>query len=248
MIKAIIIDDEPSCIEVLTELLGEYCKQVQIIAVGSTVEQAIKLINELNPQLVFLDIELENQLSFAILDKVKTNQFHVIFTTAHQKYALHAIKASCLDYLLKPVSADDLMASVIKFEKAKQITFNQKKIEILLENIGSSTSHINKIAVPCNDGYIFVNSTDIIFCEADLKYTEIYTAKNERIVSSKNLGEFEELLPSPIFFRCHKSFVININFVKKYLKSDNRVLMSNDKIIDVSTRKKDEFLKLFEKF
>lgn len=248
MIKTLIIDDENSCIEVVKELLAEYCKQITVIGTGSSVEEGIKLINELNPDLVFLDIELKNKLSFEILEKVKDNNLHIIFTTAHEKYAMLAIKASCLDYLLKPIETNELINAVAKFEKTKQITFNQKKIEILLENIGSTNSTINKIAVPCNDGYVFVNSNDIIYCEADLKYTNIYTSKNERIVSSKNLGEFEELLIVPLFFRCHKSNIININFVKKFLKNNNQVLMSNDKLIDVSFRKKDEFLKLFERF
>lgn len=248
MIKTLIIDDEVSCIDVLKELLKEYCKQITVLATGSSVEEGIKLINELKPELVFLDIELKDKLSFEILEKIKDNNLHIIFTTAHEKYAVLAIKAACLDYLLKPVGSNELINAVNKFEKTKQITFNQKKIEILLENIGSTNTNINKIAIPCNDGYVFVNSNDIVYCEADLKYTNIYTSKNERIVSSKNLGEFEELLAAPLFFRCHKSNIINVNFVKKFLKNDNQVLMSNDKLIDVSFRKKDEFLKLFERF
>lgn len=249
MIKTIIVDDENSCIEVLKELITEYCKQITVIATGSSVEEGIQLINELKPDLVFLDIELKNQLSFAILDKLNNNNLHIIFTTAHEKYAMRAIKASCLDYLLKPVGANELIEAVNKFERTKQVSFNQKKIEILLENMATNTANINKIAVPCNDGYIFINSNDIMYCEADLKYTNIYTVKNERIVSSKNLGEFEELLiVNPMFFRCHKSYIINIDFVRKFLKSDSQVQMQNDKLLDVSVRKKDDFLKLFERF
>ncbi|MBA3682611.1 MAG: response regulator transcription factor [Bacteroidetes bacterium] len=249
MIKTVIVDDENSCVEVLKELLAEYCKQITVIATGSSVDEGVQLINELKPDLVFLDIELKDQLSFAILDKLKDNNLHIIFTTAHEKYAVRAIKASCLEYLLKPVGATELVEAVNKFEKTKQIAFNQKKIEILLENMATSATNINKIAVPCNDGYVFVNSNDIIYCEADLKYTNLYTVKNERIVSSKNLGEFEELLmANPSFFRCHKSFIVNVNFVKKFLKADSQVQMQNDKLIDVSFRKKDEFLKLFDRF
>ncbi|MBC7864334.1 MAG: response regulator transcription factor [Bacteroidia bacterium] len=229
-------------------LVTEHCKSLQVIATGTSVDEGIQLISELKPELVFLDIELKDQLSFAILDKLKERNFYVIFTTAHEKYAVRAIKASCLEYLLKPVSATDLINAVEKFEKQKQIAFNQKKIELLLENIGSAGNTINKMAIPCNDGYVFVDSNDIMYCGADLKYTDIYTSKNEHIVSSKNLGEFEEMLSVKPFFRCHKSFIININYVKKYLKSDNQVVMVNDKVIDVSNRKKDEFLKMFERF
>ncbi len=249
MVKTIIVDDENSSTEVLKELLTEYCRQIVVIATGSSVDEGIQLINTLKPDLVFLDIELKNQLSFTILDQIKDTNLHVIFTTAHEKYAVRAIKASCLEYILKPVGATELVEAVAKFEKTRQMAFNQKKIETLLENMAASSTHINKIAVPSKDGYVFVNSNEIIYCEADLKYTNIYISKNERLVSSRNLGEFEELLvPNTLFFRCHKSFIVNVNFVKKFLKADSQVLMSNDKLIDVSSRKKDEFLKLFERF
>ncbi len=248
MIRTIIIDDEKSCIDLLSVLLIEHCKQVKIIAQGSSVEEGISLINELKPDLVFLDIELKDQLSFSILDKIKSKNFHVIFTTAHEKYAVRAIKASCLEYILKPIGKTELIEAIEKFEKTKLIAFNQRKIEILLDNVGSNNNTVNKIAIPCQEGYTFINCNDILYCSADLKYTDIFTTKNDHIVSSKNLGEFEDLLPQPLFFRCHKSNIININFVKKFIKSDSQVLMSDGKLIDVSARKKDDFLKLFEKF
>ncbi|HLP12903.1 MAG TPA: LytTR family DNA-binding domain-containing protein [Flavobacteriales bacterium] len=247
MIKTVLIDDESACIDVMKELLAVNCKQVQVLATAATVEEGITLIDALNPDLVFLDIELKDKLSFEILEKVKAQNFHVIFTTAHGKYAIQAIKASCLEYLLKPVDGNELVEAIAKFERQKQISLNHKRIEVLLENVGASGQASRKIAIPCNDGYEFVNNTDIIYCEADLKYTKIFTNKNERIVSSKNLGEFEELLQGDIFFRCHKSFIINLNYVKKFLKTDSQVIMTNDKLIDISVRKKDEFLKLFER-
>lgn len=247
MIKAIIVDDEDSCIVVLKELLSLYAKQVKVIGIARNVQEAVQIVDELKPELVFLDVELKDQLSFQILDKVHYKNFYTIITSAHEKYAIRAFKASCLEYLLKPVDADELQVAIAKFERQHQVSYNQKKIEILLENIGLPQNHIHKLAIPANDGYTFVNTSDIIYCKADLKYTMIYTRSNEHILSSKNLGEFEELLDYPPFFRCHKSFIINVNFVKKYLRSDMQVIMSDGTVIDVATRKKDEFLKLFEK-
>lgn len=247
MIKAIIIDDEESCQNVLTELLNHLNKPIQLLGTAKNIEQGVQLINELKPELVFLDVELKDKLSFEILEKVRFKDFYTIVTTAHEKYAMKAIKASCLEFLLKPVDSGELKTAIEKFEKQQQISYNQKKIEILLENIGMPQHAIHKLAIPCNDGYIFINANDIIYCEADLKYTKIFTRNNESVLSSKNLGEFEELLNHAPFFRCHKSYIINVNFVKKYLRSDTQVIMSNGTLIDIASRKKDEFLKLFEK-
>ncbi|MBK6833267.1 MAG: response regulator transcription factor [Bacteroidetes bacterium] len=247
MIKAIIIDDEDSCQNVLRELLNYSNKQVQILATAKTIDEGIKIINEHRPELVFLDVELKDKLSFEILEKVRFKDFYTIVTTAHEKYAMKAIKSSCLEFLLKPVDGNELKIAIEKFEKQQQISYNQKKIEVLLENIGLPQHNIHKLAIPCNDGYTFINAEDIVYCEADLKYTKIFTRNNENVLSSKNLGEFEELLNHAPFFRCHKSFIINVNFVKKYLRSDTQVIMSNGTLIDIASRKKDEFLKLFER-
>jgi two-component system, LytTR family, response regulator len=248
MHRAVIIDDENSCVESLSALLGEHCKTIQVIATGSTVEQGISLIKELRPQLIFLDIELKNDVSFSILDKVRDQEFHVIFTTAHEKYAVRAIKTSCLDYLLKPVDPVSLIEAVNKFIEQDKAEFNRKKIQLLLDNLELPEGGQSKIAIPNKDGYVFVDTGNIIYCKADTKYTEVYTTGKECIVSSKNLGEFEELLFGRNFFRCHKSFLVNINYIRKFLKSENRIVMANDQQIDVSVRKKDEFMRLFEKF
>lgn len=247
MIKAIIIDDEESCQNVLSELISFSNKQISLLGTAKTIAEGIKLIDDLKPELVFLDVELKDKLSFEILEKVRFKDFYTIVTTAHEKYAMRAIKASCLEFLLKPVDGNELNLAIDKFEKQQQVSYNQKKIEVLLENIGLPQYNIHKLAIPCNDGYTFINANDIIYCEADLKYTKIFTRNNENILSSKNLGEFEELLNHSPFFRCHKSYILNVNFVKKYLRSDTQVIMSNGALIDIASRKKDEFLKLFEK-
>ena len=247
MIQALIVDDELSCRNVLSGLIQLAVPQVKILGMAVNVSQAVAMINELKPELVFLDVELGSELSFRIFEQVRYKQFYSIITSAHEKYAIRAFKASCLEYLLKPVDLNELTEAIAKFEKQRQVVFNQKKIELLLENIGSSSSAIQKLAVPCHDGYAFVNASDIVYCEADSKYTRIFTRNNESILSSKNLGEFEELLDHAPFIRCHKSYIINVNFVKKFLRSDSLVEMSDGTRIDIASRKKDDFLKLFDK-
>ncbi|MCE3226326.1 MAG: response regulator transcription factor [Bacteroidetes bacterium] len=248
MIKAIIVDDDKSCINTLEKLLSKYCPHVLILGTANTIAEAIDLIERKKPELIFLDVELNGEFGFDLLKHPSAIDLNVIFTTAHEKYALKAIKSSCLEYLLKPVDHNELKAAIAKFEGQMHLANNQKKIEVLLSNIVAPDNSFNKIIIPGHDSHIFLNTSEIICCEADMNYTNVFTEKGEKIVSTKNLKEFEETLDPKTFFRCHKSWLININFIKKFLKSDSQVLMSNDMLIDISVRKKDEFLNLFKKF
>lgn len=243
MVTAIIIDDENGNIRYLQGLLNEYCKQVVVKGTFNGIKEAATYLDKEKIDLIFLDVELNNELGFKLFDFFPSPGFQVVFTTAHEKYALSAIKTSCLEYLLKPINYKELVAAVEKFEKQKQDVVDQEKIKTLLENLNSGT--LAKIAVPSTEGYTFITATDIVCCEASMNYTVLYTIKNEKIVSTKSLKEFEELLNPKLFFRCHKSWIINLNFIKKYLRSDAQVTMSNDMKIDVAVRKKEEFLKLF---
>ncbi|MBC7864914.1 MAG: response regulator transcription factor [Bacteroidia bacterium] len=248
MVKALIVDDEKENADLLQSLLSACCPHVQIIGCAESVDTAADLIRKHKPELVFLDVELKGELSFRLFEIFPLPDFGVIFTTAHEKYALKAIKKSCIEYLLKPINPKELLAAVEKFEERKQLTGTQKKIEVLLENLGSKEQSFSKIAIPSTEGYSFVESNEILYCEASVNYTLVYTGKNESILSTKNLKEFEEVLNPAHFFRCHKSWLINLNYIKKFLRSDSQVQMSDDKLIDVSVRKKEEFLKLFDRF
>lgn len=247
MIKAVIIDDESSCRDALQLLLKEFCPTVELFGMASSLPDGINLIKEKKPELVFLDVELKNHLGFKLFESFPDPDFEVVFCTAHEKYALQAIKTSCIEYLLKPVDPVELMNAIAKFQKFTNREVNQKKVEVLLENTGNASHTLNKIAVPTSEGYFFINTSDILYFEGDGKYTNMFTNKGDKIVSSKNLGEFEELLNQQSFFRCHKSWLINLNYIKKYMRGDGQVMMSNDKLVDVSTRKKEEFLKLFDR-
>ncbi|MDP2388245.1 MAG: LytTR family DNA-binding domain-containing protein [Bacteroidota bacterium] len=247
MIRAVLIDDESSCREALSLLLKEFCPQVELLGMAGSLPEGINLIREKKPELVFLDVELKNHLGFKLFESFPNANFHVVFCTAHEKYALQAIKTSCLEYLLKPIDPVELMNAVDKFKRTVNRELNQKKVDVLLENAGNASQVLNKIAVPTSDGYFFINTSDILYFEGDGKYTNMFTNKGDKIVSSKNLGEFEELLSHQNFFRCHKSWLINLNYIKKYMRGDGQVIMSNDKLVDVSIRKKEEFLKLFDR-
>lgn len=248
MTKAILVDEAPANLTTLTRLLNEYCPEILVVATCTNIKETDKAIKIHHPDLVFLDVELQNELGFSLFDLFPSPTFEVIFTTAHEKYALQAIKSPCLEYLLKPIDYRELINAVNKYEKQKQLTINTKRIEILLENVNNVQQKVNKIAIPNANGYIFLNTDEILYCEADMNYTKVITNKNGSFLSTKNLKEFEEMLDPKVFFRCHKSWLVNLSCIKQYSRLDgNRVQMINDQWIDISVRKKDDFLKLFHK-
>ena len=247
MIKVVLVDDEPGNIELMQEMLQQYCKTVTVCGSATTIKAAVEMINTHLPELIFLDVEMKSETGFDLFKHFPSPGFQVIFATAHEQYALRAIRSSCLEYLLKPIDYKELIAAVEKFEKLKHLS-NKKSMEVLLENISSKKHQVNKIAVPASDGLIFLNTSDIIYCEASSNYTIICTANNNHIMSSKTLKEYEEMLDETKFFRCHKSYLINLDHIKKFTRSEGfRVQMQNDAWIDIAVRKKDEFLDLFEK-
>jgi two-component system, LytTR family, response regulator len=249
MVKAVILDDERGNIETLQELLASFCSHVKVVASCSTVKEAAAAINAHQPDLVFLDVELKGETGFDLFTHFPGPGFGVIFTTAHEKYALRAIKSSCLEYLLKPINHRELAAAVEKFEKKKRAEDVGGKIETLLGNLSGGRQRLNKIAVPAADGYSFIDVDSIIYCQADLNYTRVVHASGDPVLSTRSLKEFEDMLDTKIFFRCHKSWLINLRHIKKYSRVDGtRVLMADDKWVDISVRKREEFLDIFEHF
>ena len=226
--------------------LKKYCPNVQILGSALNIGDAVQLINTKSPQLVFLDVEIGKETGFDLFNYFSSPEFEVVFTTAHEKYALKAIKSSCYDFLLKPVNIQELVNIVSKLETEKK-QHPEKNVNVLLDNLKSKDNVLKKIAIPSTDGYLFINIEEIVSLEAEGKYTKIVTSAGLKPISIKNIGEFEELLNSELFFRTHKSWLINLNYVKKYTKTDNQVLLSNNTFADVSSRKKEAFLKLFGK-
>lgn len=247
MVRTIIVEDNKENALYLQKLLHANFADFMIVGHAETMEDGVKLIKQLQPDLVFLDVELGENTSFELLQKFNQPSFSVIFQTAHEHYALQAIKMSCLEYLLKPVSLEDLNAAIQKFYLHRNVLLNQKRIEILLDNIAmSDQANAQRISIPVNDKFVFVNVRDIIYCKSDLNTTMVITTKGERICSTKSLKNFEEVLPA-YFFRCHKSVLLNINCIKSFNKNSNTVIMINNDELEVSFRKKEEFIKLFNK-
>ncbi|MDP1800486.1 MAG: LytTR family DNA-binding domain-containing protein [Bacteroidota bacterium] len=242
----VIVDDEINCVDALSGIIKNYCPQLEVLGNANTISDAVKLINTQKPQLVFLDVEIGSEMGFDLFQYFPSPNFEVIFTTAHEKYALKAIKSSCYDFLLKPVNIQEVIAVVTKLENEKRSGQNQN-VNVLLDNLKAKDHFLKKIAIPSTEGYSIINIDEIISLEADGKYTKITTDGGLRSLSTKNIGEFDELLNPELFFRTHKSWIVNVNHIKKFLKNESQVLLSNDTLADVSSRKKDEFLKLFGK-
>jgi len=246
MINAIIVDDEPKNRRILKGLLQDFCPGVKITDEASNAEEAIKVLENNNPDLVFLDIEMPYGNAFDLLDKVKPVDFEIIFVTAFDEYTLKAFRYSALDYLLKPVNIDDLKTAVEKAISKVNLKNINQQLNNLLFNLNKGSDAPARIAIHTQDGLTFVSISEIIRCEAKGNYTYIYTTDLQKHVTTKNIKAYEDLLPSNIFFRIHHSHIINVGFVKKYHKGRGGVVeMSDGTMIEVATRRKNEFLALF---
>ncbi len=242
MLTAIIVDDELKGRIALKQKLQDYCPMVEILGEASDGAEGIVLIEKLRPQILFLDIEMPRMDGFEMLRQIDHKDFHIIFTTAYDQYAIKAIKYAAFDYLLKPVDIEELKAAV---EKAHQRTsqLTSKKLETLEHNL-QSLQTLNKLAIPTLEGYLFFDISHIIHLEAQSNYTAIYFTDYPKLIASRTLKDFEDLLPPEIFFRPHHSHIINLNYIKRYIKGDGgQIEMQNGNFVTVARRKKDEFLK-----
>lgn len=243
MIRVLLVENEKPIAERFVKLIHKLFNDIELLEVCDTVEKAITSVKLNMPDLVFLDVELNNgETGFDILKQIPTVNFEIIFATAYDKYAMQAIKFSALDYLLKPVTEEDLMDAMYRF-KQKKNTFNPKQLETLFSNLQRGTA-MSQVALPTMNGLDFVAVENIIYCQGESSQTAAYL-KSEKlpVILSKTLKECEELFNSNGFYRIHKSYLVNINHIKKYIKGkDGQVLMSNDKTLEVSRNYKDAFL------
>jgi two-component system LytT family response regulator len=247
-LRALIIDDELRSREFLRNLLNEYCAQVHIAGSASSVEEAIKLIQQLKPNLVFLDIEMQSGTGFDVLQQVEQHHFHVIFTTAYDHYAIQAIKFSAADYLLKPIDMEELRLAVQKVEEKIVSNTSQQTMQLLLQNLRQSKSDDFSIALSTSEGVEFVPLHQIIRLEASGPYTSFFLKEGKKIIVSKNLKEYEQMLGEYYFFRVHNSHIINLKEVKKMIRTDGGyVVMNDDSTIAISPKKKDDLMQLLAK-
>jgi len=244
--RCIIIDDEIHCIKTLTDLLETNFPKVKILAACNDSTQAQELILHHKPDFIFLDIEMPFINGFDLLSKFDHLDFDVIFTTAYDSYAIKAIKYSALDYLLKPISKEELAFALDKIvNKLSSIS----KEQIQIANEVNNQLLPDTIALPTLEGLTFTSVNDIVFCSADSNYTRMYMLDNSEILLSKTLKDVDELLKGYHFFRIHHSSLINLKQVKKYIRGDGgEVMMSNGKNLMVARTRKTDFLNVFTRF
>lgn len=246
MIRAVLIDDEPKNNRILNMMLGEFCPNVSVEGQADNLTDAVSLILEVKPDLVFLDIEMPNGSGFDLLDQLKPAHFDVVFITAFNDYSLKAIKYSALDYLLKPVNIEELQVAVSKAAERVAARTVNTRIENLLYNLKKPQADLQKLALPSQEGYVFVMLTDIIRCESKSGYTTFYMKDDAKLLSSRNIKEYESMLPADIFFRIHNSHIVNLNFIRRYHRGRGGLLeMEDGALIEVATRRKEELLARF---
>jgi len=243
MIDLLLIDDEPNAIKSLEWEIGNYCKNVKIVASLTNAKDAILYLKENKVDCVFLDIEMPDMDGFQFLELFPKRSFAVVITTAFDQYAIKAIKESALDYLLKPIDSDDLVKCFEKIEKQKnKVSLNEKLENSLEKLIQSTVLSQKKISVSTDGKMIFLNPDDIIYCESDGNYCTIYLENKEKILLTQKLKFMEEKLSQFQFFRIHNSYLINLNKVKEFHKTEEYVVLSNMMKIPVSRQKKSTFL------
>ncbi len=245
MFSAIIVDDIDNSRVTLAHDLQEYCPQIHVIGEAGSVESAVKEITKKQPEVVFLDIQLGDGTGFDILEKIGDINFQVIFTTALDSYGIRAIKFSALDYLLKPIDPDELIAAVSKLEKSSKNEDVKNSINFLLENIRDIQPKAKRIALNSADKINMVQIEDIIRCESQGSYTIFYLMNKEQIVVTKNLKEYEQLLDEHSFIRVHHSHLINFSYLKEFVKKDGGyAIMTDNSQVPVSFRKRNKLLEM----
>ncbi|SHE96701.1 two component transcriptional regulator, LytTR family [Arenibacter palladensis] len=245
-IRAILVDDEQRHHDILGKMLVTFCPNVSLIGHAFSINEAVSLIKVEKPELVFLDIEMPDGNGFTLFDYFEEPPFEVIFTTAHDLYAINAIKYAALDYLLKPINIQELKQSVERAGKilAKQAPSREGEYQVLKDNMRIQDRKFTKIALRSSEGIDFVEANQLLHVEANHVYSNFYLVNGKKIMVSKPLGDFEPLLESCNFFRVHKSHMVNLDHIKKYVKGKGGYLILTDgSHVDVSIRKKEELLK-----
>ncbi len=247
MLRTVIVDDEPNARQVIRNILELYCHQVEIVGEADNVKSGVELIKQLEPDLVFLDINMPDGTGFDLLAKVKSIQFRFIIVTAHEQYAIQAIRKSAMDYLMKPINANELIEAVEKAALTEYHADNEMvKVENYLHNMQKDREEHRIVLNTLNAIYV-VKVREIVRCMADKNYTEVFLLNGKRLILSKTLKDFEEMLTDYGFFRTHQSHIINIRFIESYEKGlGGTVVMTDNSKVPVSSRRKDTFMKLME--
>lgn len=245
-LKTIFIDDEPQSIALLNHLANSLCPELEILGSFTDAYEGLMAIRRDKPELVFLDIEMPKLNGFEILNQCHPVTFKVIFLTAYNQYAVRAFKYSALDYLLKPLSEEDLIQAVKKAVNTAVLP-DLQQYDVLQQFNPLRKSQPAKIVIPTLEGLIFIEVSDIVHCDSDGSYCRIWMTSGESMLVSKSLREVEEMLHLDFFYRSHYSHLINLHHIKKFVRADGDVLMSNGNTVPVARSKRQEFLELVTK-
>lgn len=242
MLKILIVDDENDALEALEWKIKNYINEHDITKCDSPVK-AIEIIEKEHPDVVFLDIQMPEMDGFTMIEKLNYRGFNLIFTTAHDEFALKAIKVSAIDYLLKPVDKDELIQAMNKIKTEEPSGLLEEKLKLLLSNVNNDNS--DKVNISADGKVYLLDKEDVIMLKSEKSYTTIYLVSGQEIVASRTLKEVEKRFQFPNFFRVHNSYLINLNHVKEYLKGlGGELIMTNGLTSSISRNKKTE---LFEK-
>lgn len=244
MTKAILVDDKGTNIKLLETLIRNYCPSLTVVATATNIDEAFQYILLHLPQVVFLDVEMPGGSGFDLIHKFNPVFFEVIFTTAYSQYAVKAFREQALDYLLKPIDIDALQQAVIKAERQIALKESGNRLLSFLEQ-GNAIPAMKSIPLPALDGYLFVDPGDIVRCEASGSYTTFYLTDSQKILVSMRLKACEQLLPPTRFFRIHHSHIVNLSYIRKYVKGRGGYVQLHDgSTIDVAVTRRDDFLKI----
>lgn len=245
--RVLVIDNEANIRAGILQMLGKFCSDIVEVYEAEGVLSGLKKIDETNPDVVLLDVELDDGTGIDLLLKLKQINFHLIFITAHNKYAIDAFKFSATDFLLKPIDLDELIRSVEKVKLQLKNKYLTEQLQVMQQSLNRMTNKEKKIVLKDSNSIYFLNVNDIIRCESAGQYTEFYLSDSKKIVISKSLKEYEELLKPYGFIRPHHSHLINVNKVLRFDKvNGGNLIMETREGIPVSHRKKGEILNILD--
>ncbi len=241
--KTVVIEDEPNSLEAIITLIKNYSPSLQIAGHAAGVADAVKLITTQKPQLVFMDVRIADGTGFDVLRQLQPINFELIFVTAYDSYAMEAIKFAAVDYLMKPVGIQEFEAAIARVQKRLEDKIKHLHVETLLYNLAQQNGTEKKISISSTGGYDFIYIKDVIWCSSDGSYTIFNLSGKQKIISTRHIGFYEELLNDKNFCRISHSIIINMQHIKRYIKGkDGHVIMSDDTELEISQRRKAEFL------
>lgn len=242
-LSAVIIDDELHCRDALSGILERKHKNIKLLGMATSVPEGVALLGKVKPKILFLDIDMGDQTGFDLLQALGPDRPHVIFTTAHEGYAVKAIRFSALDFLLKPIDPDELESAIAKVLQLERTPQTPDQFMALMKNLTQPKTADRRIALPVADGLEMVDVDNITYCESDSNYTVVHQTDKKRLVISRTLKEFEDILDPERFVRVHHSYLINVKHITKYIRGEGgEVIMSDGTNVAVSRRKKQELM------